>query len=47
MSPLRPPPPIFLDKYHGEQARALYTGRVRDDESMHEFCSLHLRFVNI
>jgi Ohr subfamily peroxiredoxin len=37
MSPLRPPPPIFLDKYHGEQARALYTGRVRvsGGEAMH------------
>lgn len=29
MSPLRPPPRSFLDKYHGDAAQPLYTGRVR------------------
>jgi osmotically inducible protein OsmC len=29
MSPLQPPPTSLLDKYHGEEAQALYTGRVR------------------
>lgn len=29
MSPLQPPPTSILDKYVGEDAQALYTGRVR------------------
>ncbi len=29
MSPLQPPPASLLDKYHGEDAKPLYTGRVR------------------
>jgi osmotically inducible protein OsmC len=29
MTPLQPPPTSMLDKYHGEDAQALYTGRVR------------------
>lgn len=29
MPPLQPPPPSLLDKYVGEDALALYTGRVR------------------
>lgn len=29
MTPLQPPPPSMLDKYHGEDAQPLYTGRVR------------------
>lgn len=29
MSPLQPPPASLLDKYHGEDAQPLYTGRVR------------------
>lgn len=29
MSPLQPPPPSLLDKYHGDEAAPLYTGRVR------------------
>ena len=29
MSPLQPPPTNLLDKYYGEEALALYTGRVR------------------
>jgi Ohr subfamily peroxiredoxin len=29
MSPLLPPPTSLLDKYHGEDAEPLYTGRVR------------------
>lgn len=29
MSPLQPPPPSLLDKYVGDEALALYTGRVR------------------
>ncbi len=29
MTELKPPPPSVLDKYHGEGARPLYTGRVR------------------
>lgn len=29
MAPLQPPPPSLLDKYHGEDAQPLYTGRVR------------------
>lgn len=29
MSPLQPPPISLLDKYHGKEARTLYTGRVR------------------
>jgi lipoyl-dependent peroxiredoxin len=29
MPPLEPPPTSLLDKYHGEEAQALYTGRVR------------------
>jgi len=29
MSPLQPPPTSLLDKYHGEDAQPLYTGRVR------------------
>lgn len=29
MSPLLPPSPSLLDKYHGDDALALYTGRVR------------------
>lgn len=29
MSPLQPPSPSLLDKYHGDDALALYTGRVR------------------
>jgi Ohr subfamily peroxiredoxin len=28
MSPLQPPPTSLLDKYHGEDAQPLYTGRV-------------------
>jgi Ohr subfamily peroxiredoxin len=29
MAPLQRPPACLLDKYHGEEARPLYTGRVR------------------
>jgi Ohr subfamily peroxiredoxin len=29
MPPLQPPPQSFLDKYHGEDAQPLYTGRAR------------------
>lgn len=29
MTPLRPPPTSLLDKYRGDDPRALYTGRVR------------------
>ena len=29
MSPLQPPPTNLLDRYYGEEALALYTGRVR------------------
>ena len=29
MTPLQPPPTSMLDKYHGEEAQELYTGRVR------------------
>jgi Ohr subfamily peroxiredoxin len=29
MTPLQPPPTSMLDKYHGEDAQPLYTGRVR------------------
>ena len=29
MAPLQPPPTSLLDKYHGEDAQPLYTGRVR------------------
>jgi lipoyl-dependent peroxiredoxin len=29
MSPLQPPPTSLLDKYHGSETQALYTGRVR------------------
>lgn len=29
MYPLQPPPPSLLDKYYGEGAQPLYTGRVR------------------
>jgi osmotically inducible protein OsmC len=29
MSPLQPPPTNMLDKYYGEEAQALYIGRVR------------------
>ena len=29
MSPLQPPPTHLLDRYHGDEALALYTGRVR------------------
>lgn len=29
MSSLQPPPPCLLDKYYGEHAQPLYTGRVR------------------
>lgn len=29
MSPLQPPPLSLLDKYHGREAKTLYTGRVR------------------
>lgn len=29
MTPLKPPPASLLDKYHGDEALPLYTGRVR------------------
>ncbi|HWL29970.1 OsmC family protein [Luteimonas mephitis] len=29
MTPLQPPPQSLLDKYHGEDAKPIYTGRVR------------------
>lgn len=31
MTPLQPPPPSLLDKYRGDEALPLYTGRVRVD----------------